>query len=205
MLNVKLKEVYNIYLKASGKGLNRPYRLRENFDGLDEEKIAILTKLEYFFQNYPTIMPFDFFYAPYVVFSDIEKTVPLNDYSGMRAIDTYKTYLNIKREQTPDQQKQDIRESLVWLSELLGRQHISLGEYVRVQSGYYPEVFLDYKKNKLNVFVLIALDTIFDIFSKIEKDDIEQIFPNYKKIGFLRTALLSSAVGQKTLSFLKNL
>lgn len=205
MLNANLKELYNTYLKASGKGLNRPYKIRENFDDFDEGKLGVLLKLEYFFKNYQTVIPFDFFYAPYIVFPDVEKTIPLSDYSGMRAIDTYKTYLNIKKEQTPDQQKDDIRESLIWLADRLKSDNIDLKTYVTTQSEYYPEVLLDYKTNKLNLFVLIALDSMFDIFSKIEKNDIEQIFPSYKKLGFLRSALHSSEVGKKTVTFLRNL
>lgn len=205
MQNVEVKDLYNTYLKASGKGLNRPYRVRQNFEGFEETKMTALLKLLHFFQNYNTVDPFEFFYAPYVVFPDVKNVFPLTDYIGMRAIDTYKTYLSIKREQTPDEQKEDIRESLLWLGNMLNDKKMSLLQYANKQDDYYPKVLLDYKTNKINIFVLVAIDSIYGIFDKLEKNDIEQIFPSYNKLGFLRSALFSSLVGKKTCDFLKKL
>lgn len=93
------KRIYNEYLKELRKSKNQPYKLRKNFDKVDEKTKLYLKKLSLFFINNKEVRPDDFFKAPYSVYPEGEH-FGLDFYISQKAIKAYKIF--IKNEQPVD-------------------------------------------------------------------------------------------------------
>lgn len=85
------KNIYNTWLRITRSKLNKPYRLRKNFDSLDGDSLKLLNRLEAFFKRNKTIDLEEFFVAPLCVYND-NNNVPLSFYISMKAINIYKLY-----------------------------------------------------------------------------------------------------------------
>ena len=93
------KRIYNEYLKELRRSKNQPYKLRKNFDKIDEKTKLCLKKLSLFFINNKEVSPNDFFKSPYSVYPQGEH-FGLDFYTTQRAIKAYKIF--IKNEQPVD-------------------------------------------------------------------------------------------------------
>ena len=85
------QRIYNTWLRITRSNQNKPYRLRKNFDNLNESTSTSLIKLESFFMRNKTVDMEDFFVAPFRLYDDTS-TVPLNYYTTLKAIKIYKNY-----------------------------------------------------------------------------------------------------------------
>ena len=87
------KDIYNKYLRISRTAKNKPYKLRLNFDGFEnEENYTHIKKLQLFFEKYSHVKIEDFFNAPYIVYPKTDQIFDLKFYCSYNATKVYSLY-----------------------------------------------------------------------------------------------------------------
>ena len=64
------KNIYNKYLAVTRSSQGKPFKLRKQFDDLDDHKTACLKKLSLFFNKFKHVDMDDFFSAPWRIYND---------------------------------------------------------------------------------------------------------------------------------------
>jgi hypothetical protein len=156
---MNVPELYNTYLSVSRGSLNKPWKVRKDFEGFDKTPDGFICKrLELFFKKFPQINPRDYFKAPYIAYKD-EEHFPLNFYTTQKAIAIYTTVEKQKKEELPDTESQieDIKKSLKYIASTCIRRNITFNQYCKIKEGYTYKPFVDYNDKLINIYVLIKL------------------------------------------------
>jgi hypothetical protein len=152
-------EIYNAYLGTSRRAKNLPWRARKDFNNFENTPDGILCKkLELFFKKFPQVSPYEFFKAPYEIYTD-ESNFPLSFYVTQKAIAVYTTLQKQKKEESPDTENQitNIKDSLKHIALTCYRSKITLEQYCNTKSGYMFQPFVEYANKKINIYVLLKL------------------------------------------------
>jgi hypothetical protein len=130
-ISVLEKNIYNSYLYSLAKFKNRPFKRREDFSKLEDEKIGYLKKLSSFFTSHSHINIDMFMDAPFKVYSE-KDYYPLEFYSKPIALKTYFLYINMLDEESPDSHDNLIliKDSLIFIKNFCVEKKITLKEYL---------------------------------------------------------------------------
>jgi hypothetical protein len=166
MLTEFQKQIYNIHLASYKKRQKKPYKLRENFEGFEQEhpeETLTLMRLERFFQNYSGINPKLFFNAPYIVHEDLEYK-NLHYYNSQAAIKSYNLYLKLIEAATPDSdfQLEYINDSLKFIRDFCIEHKITLVNYMYFKEGITYSWAVHLAQHKVSFFVILGF-CIFNI------------------------------------------
>ena len=138
------KLIYNIHLKVSRVIQNKPYKFRNNFENLTEDKQMFCKKLALFFNKHNHINVETFFKAPYEIYID-KPSLDLKFYTSLKACKLYFEYINKLNKQDINSQetKQFFQESALFVTQYCIDNKITFHNYVS-----YKETPTD----KLNIF-----------------------------------------------------
>jgi len=101
MITEKEKSIYNRYLYASRKVKNKPVKLRQNFDKINDTDVVALKKLNLLLSKYKHINYSDFFIAPYKIYG-ADNYFDLTFFNTRKAIKCYSLFCKEKQVQDPD-------------------------------------------------------------------------------------------------------
>lgn len=121
------KNVYNEYLRAQRK--NKPFNARKKFDDLDDETVVVLKQLSSFFASFPNIKIKDFFDAGF----ESNPFTPIAFFKTMRAIKTYKTYVDQKLNNADEEWVLNfVKESLMYIFSFCKQSNASAKDYLNM-------------------------------------------------------------------------
>ena len=95
MLTEQEKRIYNSYLIASRTAKSKPFKLRQNFDSIDDQTYLVLKKLGIFFEKNSNVKQVDFFTAPFSYYGS-DNFFDLNYFLTPKAIKCYSLYVKKK-------------------------------------------------------------------------------------------------------------
>jgi hypothetical protein len=168
MLNKAQEYIYNTYLKNLRDG--KPFQYRKNFSDLSIEIKSLLIKLEYFFQKYSHIKINEYFEAPNKLHPE-EKYPYLNFFTTRAAIRTYSIYKKQKEEENPENQFEEIKESLRFIGMFCFKNKISLNQYLNFKNGYMYSWLNHYREHRINPYGLMELGNLNNVFSLLSEDE----------------------------------
>lgn len=168
MLSKTQEYIYNTFLKNLRFG--QPFQYRKDFSDISVENKALLIKLENFFQKYNHIKIEEYFEAPRILHPD-EKYPYLNFFTTRVAIRTYSVYKKQKEEENPENQFEDIKESLRFIGMFCLKNKISLKDYLNFKSGYMFSWLSHYREHRINPYSLMELGSLNNVFSLLSEDE----------------------------------
>ena len=205
------KNIYNLHLSTSRIQRNKPYKIRQNFDGFAEEHpedYKNLLRIERLFTTCSAVNRKVFFRAPYLLYSD-KDYFDLKYFSTQAAIKAYNVLLKEYEEQSPDSSSQIefIKESLFYIRDYCISNNITLGKYIgNEKNEISPPWAVDIVSNNISIYVLIGFE-YFGISIKnlieynIPEDEREMFFGNYFKDYLLYQVRLNNSTKAKKLVF----
>lgn len=169
------KQIYNCHLKHSRKG--QPWKPRNNFDDLPQSTINHLQHLCSFFKKFSFINLDDFFFAPLGLHPD--EPYPYLDYfCSRKAIKAYNLYKTKLRNENPDNQLEDIKKGLEFITSYCIENKINFTDYVSQKNGLMPVWAEHYRQYQINPYCLMEIgDLQLDNFTQ---DELELWMPNLK-------------------------
>jgi len=150
------KLIYNKHLAETRSNQNKPFKLRQNFDNIDESTRLYLTKLSNFFKKHKNININTFFKAPYKIYKD-KPHLGLDFYLGMKAIKLYREYINKLNRQSPDSvdAKKSFKQSVAFVINFCKEKNIKFTEYVNFKEEISMNAFFEHLKHgKITLYFL---------------------------------------------------
>lgn len=203
------KHLFNKHLAVSRKERNKPFKLRSNFTGIENtDKYKFLKRISTLFIKHPEIDPDLFFKAPYRLYKDVEY-FGLDYFSSMRAVKAYTTYKKTLFLQDPDEQLEQIKESLVFITKFCIENKIHLHLYPYHRNSDVFVWMQHYKQNKINLYCLFEFQDIFSSVNTLSEDvqkfyvsnfveQFKELHANYKNSTIVKPYL------KKTIPVLNN-
>lgn len=148
------QKIYNTFLKNLRYG--KPYQYRKDFSGLNETVTNTLSRLELFFQKYKHININEFFEAPRILHPD-EKYPDIKYFLSRSAIKSYTVYKNQKEDDNPENQLEDIKQSIVFIGKFCIKNGINMSEYLNHRNSYIPTWLNHYRERKINPYSIMEL------------------------------------------------
>ena len=195
------KDIYNTYLKALAKGVGRPYKLRKDFDGFENDpKYLKIKKLASYFMNNKHINIDMYFEAPYKLYElDEGKSYTLDFYVSRKAQGGYKKYLKWLEIRSPDLEANInfLKESIVFVYKYCAEKNLTFNEYMEYAEGLTPAWMTHYFERQISVYLLLEYPNLFDIINSMESThqkmvlgDLDEKYP-VLKANYLRSTIAS--------------
>ena len=175
------KIIYNKHLAISRSSRNKPFSLRSNFEQLENEpKVTIpLKRLSIFFTKHNDVNFDTYFIAPYALYPDVQY-FDLSYFASPRGIKSYTIYKQQLLKTSPDEQINDVKESLIFISRFCIENNIQLPRYITfTKSKIEPEWFYHYKTNKINLYSLMEFENLSIIINKLPIDEKELLLGDF--------------------------
>lgn len=194
------KLIYNTFLRVSRSKNKLPFKLRKNFDKLNNETFVAIKKVSNFLKRFPHIKIEEYFKAPYELYTD-EEYFPLEYYHSLKATKAY-TLLNKKKENLePDSEEQlnSIKESLIFIKKFCNAKNILTSSYLNHKTNNEYSFIIHLKEHKVNVYTLLGYSNFEKIIKQGNAEIIKFIIGEelYNNIGLYRTKLYSSQKASK--------
>jgi hypothetical protein len=189
--------IYNCFLKQSRSG--KPFKLRNNFDSLDDSTNLILTKLESFFNKFKHIKVESFFEAPRSIYP--HDPYPYIDFFITRkAIKTYQLFLKQKQLGPIEDQLSDIKKTLEFITKFCLEKKIQLSQYGEFsENGYMPAWSQHYREGNINLYAVVDLIN-WTKLDALTFDEKEIWFPGLQsQLNHVKLNYLSSQETKKTI------
>jgi hypothetical protein len=166
------KLIYNRYLAETRMGQGRPYKLRQNFDKVDESTKLYLTRLSNFFNKHKNINLNKFFKAPYKIYKD-KPHLGLDFYLSMKAIKLYREYINACNRQSPDSDdaKLGFRQSMAFVINFCKDNQIKFSDYINYKEENSMNAFFDHLKHGKVTLLFLFMYPAFE--SQLKTVDVE--------------------------------
>lgn len=163
MISKLEQQIYNNHLVISRRSLDKPFRVRKQFEDLKEDKVMLLQKLSKFFLSYPHISQDDFFSAPYKLWNN-DTNYDLEFFTTPKAKKAYSQYIKAKEFEDPDTEESLRRliDGLKFVYDFCKTKSLTFLEYQLYIEETLPCFVTHLKDHKINFYVLHALE-----FSKI--------------------------------------
>ena len=162
---------------ASRKAINKPFRIRKDFEKLDEKVVTTLNTLSRFFNSYPNIDQEVFFSAPHKIYPD-QSYLDLNYFTTRKAISAYTLYIKQLEFEDPDSLNslKRLQQSLIFLIKYCSENGLLLEEYESFTKGKLPEYITHLKNHKITFYTLHALQITSP---KVESQILDFIFKDF--------------------------
>ena len=176
------KRIYNTHLAVSRSLRNKPFKLKENFDGFEESsKYPAIKKLSIFFTKYPDVHMDMYFSAPYKLYNDVEY-FDHNYFASPRAIKAYTVYKQQLLLQSPDSQIEDIKKSITFITRFCLENKIQLHDYPDYRGNRLEPIWMYHiKENKINPYSLMEFSNIFHYINEMPFDEREILLGSFGK------------------------
>jgi hypothetical protein len=174
------KRIFNKHLIVSRSLRNKPFKLRQNFDNFEHDpKFIHIKRLSTFFTKYPDVNMDTYFIAPYKIYPDVSY-FDLAYFASPRAIKTYTIYKQQLLLQSPDTQKEEVKESLLFVVRYCLQNNIQLHDYtVYTEKGIEPVWMYHIKHNKINPYVVMVFPNIFNTINAMPEDEREMLLGHF--------------------------
>lgn len=181
MTNLEAK-IYNTHLIISRSLKNKPFKVKKNFEGFEEDpKYLAVKRLQNFFTRYPDIDMTVYFKAPYKLYNDVEY-FDLNYFASPRAIKSYTLYKQLLTKTLPDNQINEVKESLVFISRFCLENKIQLHDYSHFEKNTSEKCWVYHiKENKINPYSLMEFENIFGYINQMPEDTRELFLGDFGK------------------------
>jgi hypothetical protein len=168
------RRIYNKHLAVSRSLRGKAFRLKQDFNDFDKDpKYLFIKRLAIFFSKYPDVNMDTYFIAPYKLYKDVQY-FDLSYFASPRAIKTYTIYKQQLLQESPDAQKDDVKESLSFLVRYCLQNSIQLHDYIyHREKSIEPIWTYHIKHNKINPYVLMEFPNIFHTIQEMPKDERE--------------------------------
>ena len=151
------KHIYNTFLRVSRSRNKQPFKLRKNFEKVDNELYVGLKKVSSFLKRFPHIKIEDYFNAPYNLYPD-EQYFPLEYFHSLKATRAYTLAMKQQENLDPDSAEQltNIKESLVFIKRFCNEKSISPVDYINHKTNNEYSFVLHLKEHKVNIYSLLV-------------------------------------------------
>jgi len=151
------KFVYNTFLRITRTRNNLPFKLRKNFEKVNNETFVQIKKLSSFLKRFPHIKIDDFFNAPYELYPD-EKYFPIEYFTSLKATKAYTLLQKKKINLDPDSEEQlsNIKESIIYINNFCRQKNIKVSEYIFHKTNDEFTFLLHLKEHKVNIYTLLG-------------------------------------------------
>ena len=163
-----IQQVYNDHLAISRKSRNKPFTIRKDFEGFENERgYVFYKKLDHFFKTYSNINRQLFFEAPYKIYTDVEY-FPIEYYTTRKAVSSYNMYLKKLDSSSlnSDYHLNWIKSTLLYL-----KTKENLKDYFFKKTKYTYDFIIDYKERRLSPYVLACIPETVPILSEMNNED----------------------------------
>ncbi len=187
------QNIYNSYLYAARTSKDKPFRPRKNFSKIGEMDCAYLKKLSIFLQRYNHINLNDWFIAPYKIYGT-DEYFDLHFYTTRKALKCYTTHIKQQEMEDPDNEStiQRLKDSLHFIYNYCIEHNLTVGEYIKEETGNLPTMLQHIKDHKINFYMLQTLE-VDSILRKVEPSVLNFIVSDFWTIfSKTRTQFLSS-------------
>jgi hypothetical protein len=174
------KRIYNKHLAVSRSLRNKPFKLKSDFKGFQENiKYQSIRRLSVFFNKYPDVDMDTYFMAPYKLYADTAY-FDLSYFASPRALKAYTTYKQQLEQLSPDKQLPEVKESILTISKFCIANKIQLYDYPFFKSkGMGPEWVYHLKSNKINPYSLMEFTGIFNYINEMPFDERELLLGSF--------------------------
>lgn len=188
------KKIYNQYLISSRSSQNKPFKLRQQFDTLSDDKKLCCKKISYKLQSYPFINIKDFFIAPFKVMPD--QHIPFEFFSTPKAITAYTKYMQQLDQLSPDEPEMlmRIRDSLLFLDSFCKKEKIKLEEYFNFKINNQYACLMHLKERKTWLYSLLYFSEFDKAVNNCDKDVVRLMYGDdiFDRIDFARARFYNS-------------
>jgi len=189
------KHIYNTYLATSRTSQNKPFKLRKDFDNLDESKYIAIKRISSFLKRFPHIKIEDYFKAPYQIYSD-ETHFPLDYFASLKATKAYTLFQKklVNMDPDSDDQLTSIKQSLVFIYNFCFENKINPKNYIDHKTKNEYSFVLHLKEHKVNIYTLLGYKTLENNLRTRDAEVIKYIIGEdiYNNISVFRTKLYNS-------------
>lgn len=175
MVTKQEKNIYNTYLAITRSCRNKPFKIRENFDGFDDSKEHLATKrLIKLFNTYPQIKRKEFFEAPFKIYEEIDH-LDISFYTKYKAISIYSSYMKTIQESSPDSPDniEFILKSLTYIGKYCLDNKINIKDYCSYNNGVIYPWMKHVKEHNVSFYVLCYYYELVDIIKNTPTDLID--------------------------------
>jgi len=174
--------IYNTHLAISRSLRNKPFQLKKSFEGFDKDpKYLFIKRLFNFFSRYPEIDLSVYFASPYKLYPDVAY-FDLNYFASPRAIKTYTLYKQMLQMTSPDEQLDEVKKSLLFISKFCIKNRIQLHDYLAFkETGSENSWVYHFKKNEINIYSLMEFSNLSSYINEMAEDTKEFFLGNFGK------------------------
>lgn len=202
MRQTDIKTLYNTYLRISRSRQNKPFKLRQNWDGFESsENYLQLLKLKNFFDRNVVVNIEDFFTAPYEVYEE-DSFYDLYYYSTLSAIKVYNIYCSIKNNLDPDTdiQLESILRGLKFIKKYCIGKKINLIDYLsyKEKDSIMNSFVIHLKEKNISIYNLFPFKNFEKVYGKLDHYALKFILGDVAtKIPIYRGKFYGSTKGKK--------
>lgn len=189
------KHIYNTYLATARTTQHKPFKLRKDFDKLDEGKFVAIKRISSFLKRFPHIKLEEYFKAPYVIYPD-EKYFPLDYFASLKATKAYMLFQkrSVNLDPDSDEQLNNIKQSLVFIYNFCRENNINPKFYIDHKTKNEYSFIIHLKEHKVNVYTLLGFKTFENNLRTRDAEIVKYIIGDdiYNSISVFRTKLYNS-------------
>jgi hypothetical protein len=176
------KQIYNAYLIASRTSKNKPFKLRQNFNNIDDKTYVILKKLSLLFQNNKNVSIEEFLKAPFVYYADTNY-LDLQFFTTPKAIKCYTSYKRKLETLSPDsiENIDNCKQCCKFIMRYCVENNLTLNEYKSINSGTTPLVLQHLRDHNINFYVIHGLECD-RIIRQVEPDLLEFFITDFNQL-----------------------
>lgn len=187
------KIIYNHYLRALRVNNGKPFREKKNFVDFEKsDDYKYIYKMESFFKQYPHLLKYDFFNAPYKIYKEEKQYFTLKYFASYKGLKTCVEYYNSLLKENPDNQLDFIKDSLKFIAEFCIEKRISVSDYIYYKSITQNDFLKHLKEHHISWYVVFGIKGMMDIIHKLDSDEFELYFGSNINIGELQYSYSSS-------------
>ena len=194
------KYIYNSYLKVTRSSSDLPYKIRKNFEKVDDKLYLAIKKLSLFFKKYPHIKVEEFFKAPYSIYPD-EKYFPIEYFYSLKAIKAYTVFNSKQINLDPDSEEQltNIKKSLIYIFNFCKQKNIQINNYIFHKTNNEYSFLLHLKEHNVNVYALLGFTNFEKVLKSCNAEITKFIIGDnvYDNVQNFRTKLYNSKKASK--------
>lgn len=173
------KQIYNTFLSTTKRIKNKPYKKREDFTGFENDvKYLSIKRLCILFSKHKDIDINLYFEAPYKIYNDATY-FDLAYYASPRAIKAYTLYKKQIESSNPDEFIEEVKQSLLFLTDYCCTNNILLDDYVKQGSGVVPLWVEHVKSNKIHPYSLMELSGVYKTLNTLNEEEQTLLLGNF--------------------------
>lgn len=189
------KLIYNTYLAVSRSSRNKPFKLRKDFEKIDEAQFIAIKRIATFLKKFPHIKMEDYFKAPYSLYPD-EQYFPLDYYASLKATRSYTLFQKkvVNMDTDSEEQLSNIKQSLIFILNFCNEVRVSPLNYINHKTNNEYSFMVHLREHKVNIYTLLGFET-FEKNLKSRDAEVARFIIGedvYNNISMYRTKLYNS-------------